>query len=296
MCEPVTMLSTGLKMAGQVQQHNAAASGVKSRNRAKLRNFDEQNRQYDREVLLDNAKWKNDVQVQDVEQDQVYAAMVNQWTERDLQLDRVFAEGDKKIENAITQMYENDYAGTQTGATAARLAGKSAKKLGQYKSKVLHSMMMAKEETAVGKDADRQRAQWDSVKLFERIRFSPIHGRTPMAPELEAGPSKSALILGLATSAVGGFSRAQDLDASKYLKDMGGANEAAGAVTENNWMAGTSSMYSGAGAPNVWSPNAPNLNLGIDYEAMSQNMPTYNAFDASQKIGFQDSSLLSQGT
>ena len=35
-------------------------------------------------------------------------------------------------------MYENDYAGTQTGRTAARLAGKSARELGQYKSEVLH--------------------------------------------------------------------------------------------------------------------------------------------------------------
>ena len=49
-------------------------------------------------------------------------------------------------------MYENEYAGTQTGATAARLAGKSAKKLGQKKSEILHNLMMSKEETAVTKD------------------------------------------------------------------------------------------------------------------------------------------------
>ena len=280
-------------MAGQVQQHNAAAAGVKSRNRAKLRNFDEQNRQYDREVLLDNAKWKNDVQVQDIEQDQVYAAMVNQWTERDQQLDRLFAEGDQKIENAIVEMYENDYAGTQTGATAARLAGKSAKKLGQYKSKVLHNMMMAKEEVAVGKDSDRQKAQWDSVKLFEKIRFAPIHGRTPMAPELEAGPSKAGLILGLATSAVGGFQRAQDLDASKYLKDMGGD----GQVTENSWDAGNvnwtdTSAYSG------WNPNAPRLSMpGSENLNIDSRVNPWQQSSPAQNVGWSlDSSILSQGT
>ena len=281
-------------MAGQVQQHNAAAAGVKSRNRAKLRNFDEQNRQYDREVLLDNAKWKNDVQVQDVEQDQVYAAMVNQWTERDQQLDKLFAEGDQKIENAIIEMYENDYAGTQTGATAARLAGKSAKKLGQYKSQVLHGMMMAKEETAVGKDADRQRAQWDSVKLFEKIRFSPIHGRTPMAPELEAGPSKAGLILGLATSAVGGFSRAQDLDASKYLKDMGGPGE----VTENSWDAGNVN-WTDTSAASAWSPNAPSLSMSGSYnDAMNFDLGSQlNKSLPNTNVGWSlDSSILSQGT
>ena len=40
-------------------------------------------------------------------------------------------------------MYENEYAGTQTGRTAARLAGKSAKKLGQQKSEILHNLMMS---------------------------------------------------------------------------------------------------------------------------------------------------------
>ncbi len=295
MCEPVTMLSTGLKMAGQVQQHNAAAAGVRSRNRAKLRNFDEQNRQYDREVLLDNAKWKNDVQIQDIEQDQVYAAMVNQWTERDLQLDRLFAEGDQKIENAIVEMYENDYAGTQTGATAARLAGKSAKKLGQYKSKVLHNMMMAKEEAAVGKDSDRQKAQWDSVRLFEKIRFAPIHGRTPMAPELEAGPSKAGLILGLATTAVGGFQRVQDLKAPSIGSD-------AGEVTENSWDAGNVNWTdrSGYDAASAWSPNAPSLgvtNLNVDQLDVMSGKIFNQASDPSQNVGwFADSRLISQGT
>ena len=192
-----------LQAGGQIMQHQAAGAGVKARNRARLRNFEEQNRQYNREVMLDNNEWKNEVQVQDIEQDQVYQAMISQWAEQDKQLDKIFAQGDQKIEKAIREMYENDYAGTQTGKTAARLAGEGARKLGQYKSEVLHNMMMAKDEAALKSEIIHQDAQSKSWGLYEKIRFSPIHGHTPIAPELEAKPGMGGLILGLASSALG---------------------------------------------------------------------------------------------
>ena len=202
----------GLNMAGQLQEHSAADSARKGRNRAKLRNFEEANRQYKREVMLDNNEWKNDVQVQDIEQDQVYQSMINQWSEQDQQLDQIFAQGDQEIENAIIKMHENDYAGTGTGKTAARLAGKSALKAGQFKSNKLHSMMMARDTTALRKDMIRDTSQNKSWNLYEKVRFSPVHGHTPMAPELEAAPSKAGLILGLAGSAVQGY---KDFKANK---------------------------------------------------------------------------------
>ena len=133
-----------LNAAGQIHAHNEQGRAVDRSNRNKLLDFKERNENYMREVMLDNNEWKNEVQLQDVEQDQLYQAMVTQWSQQDQQLDKIFAQGDQKIEKAIVEMYENDYAGTGTGRTAARLAGKSAKKLGQYKSEVLHSMMMSK--------------------------------------------------------------------------------------------------------------------------------------------------------
>ena len=213
-----------------MHQHSQADAARKGRNRAKLRNFEEANRQYKREVMLDNNEWKNDVQVQDIEQDQVYQAMVNQWTEQDQQLDELFAKGDQKIEQAIIEMYESDYAGTQTGRTAARLAGKSAKKLGMMKSRELHSMMMAKDTVQLRKDAIRDEAQSKSWNLYENIRFAPIHGHTPMSPSLEAAPSKSSLILGLASTVVGGISdfkdaKAPNIDSGKPDVPAGGSND-----------------------------------------------------------------------
>jgi hypothetical protein len=236
-CEPTTLAvaSTGLQMAGQLQQHSAADAARKGRNRAKLANFEEANRQY--------------------KGDQVYQAMVNQWTEQDQQLDELFAKGDQKIEQAIIEMYESDYAGTQTGRTAGRLAGKSAKKLGMMKSRELHSMMMAEDTVQLRKEAIHDRSQAESWKLYENIRFAPIHGHTPMAPSLEAAPSKAGLILGLASTAVGGISDFKDAQAPKL--GSGKPDQSAGGASDP--------------APTIG--NATNIAAGVEY-ALGQGPPS----------------------
>ena len=189
----------------QVMGHQAEQQAIAGRNRAKLRNFEEQNRLYDREVMLDRAQYRNDMQLEDIKQDDVYRAMVDQWTQEDQKLDRLFAQGDQKIEKAIIKMHESDYAGTQTGRTAARLAGKSAKKLGQEKSEILHNLMMAEEEAQVSKDISYNEATRKSRDLYEQVRFAPIHGPRPRAPEMEPPKSSASLILGLGQTAIGGF-------------------------------------------------------------------------------------------
>ena len=188
---------------GQVAEHNAQNQAIAGKNRAKLRNFEEQNRLYDREVMLDRAQYRNDMALEDIKQDDIYKAMVGQWTQEDQKLNRLFAESDQKIEKAVISMYENEYAGTQTGRTAARLAGQSAKKLGQEKSEILHNLMMSKEESIVSKDIQTEEARSKSRDLYEQIRFAPIHGPTPMAPEMEPKKSSASLILGLGQTVAG---------------------------------------------------------------------------------------------
>ena len=206
MCEPVTMLSTGLGMMGQVAEHNAANNAIAGRNRAKLRNFEEQNRQYDREVMFDRAQYRNDIINGDIDYDTIHRSMVDQWTQQDQQLKELFAENDHNMEKALIEMYENEYAGTQTGRTAARLAGKSAVKMGQERSRGLHNLMMAEEKAITAKDISRSEAEAKTRSTYEQIRFAPVHGLTPLAPEMEPKKSSAGLILGLATSAVGGIS------------------------------------------------------------------------------------------
>jgi hypothetical protein len=203
-CEPTTIAAVA-SGGQQILAHQAENNAIAGRNRAKLRNFEEQNRLYDREVMLDRAQYRNDMALEDIKQDDVYKAMVGQWTQEDQKLNRLFAEADQKIEKAVIEMYENEYAGTQTGRTAARLAGKSAKKLGQQKSEILHNLMLSKEEAAVTKDIQYEEAKSKSRDLYEEIRFAPIHGPTPMAPELEPKKSSASLIFSLGATAAGAF-------------------------------------------------------------------------------------------
>ena len=202
MCEPTIIAATAMQGASQVAAHQAENQAIGYRNRAKLRNFEEQNRLYDREVMLDRAQYRNDMILEDINQDNVYRAMIDQWTEQDMKLNRLFADADMKLEDKIREMYQNEYAGTQTGRTAARLAGKSAKEMGFAKSKILHNLMMAKEEAIISKDTTKSKAEIDSRNFYEEVRFAPIHGPTPIAPELEAKKSSAGLLLGLAGSAL----------------------------------------------------------------------------------------------
>ena len=212
------MLSTGLGMMGQVAEHNAANNAIAGRNRAKLRNFEEQNRQYDREVMFDRAQYRNDIINGDIDYDTIHRSMVDQWTQQDQQLKELFAENDHNMEKALIEMYENEYAGTQTGRTAARLAGKSAVKMGQERSRGLHNLMMAEEKAITAKDISRSEAEAKTRSTYEQIRFAPVHGLTPLAPEMEPKKSSAGLILGLAGSAVGGIADFQASDKPNIFK------------------------------------------------------------------------------
>jgi len=203
---------------GQVAQHNAEGQAVEGRNRAKLRNFDRQNQQYLDEIMFDNVKYENEQIEADIAYDNTYQEMLDQWSQEDRKLDSLFAEGDQKLESAIIEMYESDYAGSQTGKTAMRMAGKSAKKLGQYKSHLIHNMMFAQTDTEARKDAISQKAKKDAHSIYNKVRFAPTVGPTPHAPELEAKPSSAGLILGLAGTAVQGFKDYREFKA----KDFGG--------------------------------------------------------------------------
>ena len=215
MCEPVTMATMAISGAQQVVGHQAEASAARGRNNAKLKNFHRQNEEYKVTANLDNVQYLNDVQEQDADQDRTYQAMLDQWSDTDAQLKNIFKQNDHAIEDAVIKMHENSYAGTQTGATAARLAGKSAMEAGRAKSRALHNKMMAVTDANRQKSKTYTAAKHDSHKLFMDVAFAPVHGFAPAAPELEAGPSKAGLILGLAGTAVQGK---KDWDAFKAKK------------------------------------------------------------------------------
>ena len=192
--------------AGQaVIGYQSEVAGVKARNKAKLKNFERQNVQYLTDAMLDNAQYKQDQIQEDSEQDRIYQGMINQWRQNDQELDKIFSKGHRGIETAIREMHQNDYAGTQTGATAARLAAKSTKEMGFKKAEYVHDMFMAEKSKELKDDSIRDKAQWDSWDMYEKVRYAPIHGHAPVAPMLKAKPSALGAIFGAVSSAAGAF-------------------------------------------------------------------------------------------
>jgi hypothetical protein len=81
--------------------------------------------------------------------------------------------------------------------------------------------MMAKEKAITAKDIIRSEAEAKVRSTYEQIRFAPVHGVTPLAPELEPKKSSAGLILGLAGSAVGGISDFRGSDTFKTRQSLG---------------------------------------------------------------------------
>ena len=206
-------------MANQVAGHQAKVADARGKNNAKLKNYHRQNKEYDVTANLDNVQYLNDVQEQDVQQDLTYQAMLDQWTDTDVELKKVFAENDFAIEDAIVEMHKNSYAGSQTGATAARLAGAPVMEKGRQVARSIHAKMFAVDEANRQKSKTHRAAKNDSYKLFNDVRFSPVHGFRPAKPDMVAGPSKASLILGLAETGYQGYTDFKANRADNVLSD-----------------------------------------------------------------------------
>ena len=233
----------GVQAAGQVAQHGAETSAARGRNNAKMKTCHRQNKEYEVEANLENVRYLSDVQEQEGDQDRTYQAMMDQWSDTDFQLKKLFANEDFAIEEALIEMHEGSYAGTQTGATAARLAGKSAMEAGRKKARAIHNKMFARLDAERQKDRTWRAGKNDSHKLFMDVAFAPVHGFRPAAPELEAGPSKASLILGLANTGISGY---KDFKASGkpniFRKKSGGSSGSSGSSSSSS--SGRRSRYS----------------------------------------------------
>ena len=197
------MIAAAVGVAGAIAQQGAAEDAVRAGNRAKLKNHERNNWNYLSKVTLDNARWKNDVSIADVKFDQAYQNMVDPWSQEDAQLDKIFAKHDFRVEKSIRKMYKNDYAGTQTGNTAARLAGKSAREMGYEQAESLNELMFSEEEVEIRKDVHHREAEYKQWEVYDKIRFAPIHGHAPPPPLLDAMPSRAGMFLNIIGSAFG---------------------------------------------------------------------------------------------
>jgi len=182
-------------------QHGQKKQAVAARNRAKLANFNAENEAYVAQTILDNTQWKNSVQNSEVAIDDIFQSTAKQWEVQDQQMNEIHAKHAFNTIDILTEMYSNEYAGEQTGVTAGRLAGASVRDAGMKLSKSVADVILGKNRTYLNKEIATQNANAKIRDQYEKIRQSPIAGHTPLAPEYEAGPSTSGLMMSIAMSA-----------------------------------------------------------------------------------------------
>ena len=229
MCHPAAIpiaLGAAQFASGSAQasmKYNQQKQKVERGNRAKLKNYEHRVKKWENDHLLNTAAWKDDVLNADQEHDDLYLNMVDQWGQQDRQLDEIFRQGDQKLEQALIESYENDYAGEGSGITAMRLAQQNARKLGQEKSEIVDEMLFNKGTVMDKKYSGQGDTSRRQLTVYNKIRFPPVQGHAPHAPlDLEAAPSKTGMYLEQLDAFIGGASTA----AGGIAPSVGSADDA----------------------------------------------------------------------
>ena len=180
-------------------------AAVRARNRARLLNFRQDNIAYYNDAILNDVKWKNQQQDTQIAYDNIFQQAAEAWRQQDLALEQAQAKHARYNVEALQELYRKEYAGTQTGVTATRLANEGLRKVGMALTKSQRDVMMAKDKSILQKEIIRNDANRRRRAAFQKTWRSPVHGFTPRPPTLEGMPSAAGMILGIASSAVGAF-------------------------------------------------------------------------------------------
>ena len=208
MCNPVTgwqVAQFAVSSAAQVGNYMSQRAGTKARNRAKLLNFRQDNIAYYNDALLKDVQWKNQQLNTQIAYDNIFQQAAEQWRQQDLAIEQAKDKHANYTIEALQEMYRKEYAGTQTGVTASRLANEPIRKVNMAISKSSREAIMAKDKSLLQKEIIRNDANRRRQAAFQKTWRSPVHGWTPIAPTLESNPSTAGMLLGIAASAVGTF-------------------------------------------------------------------------------------------
>ena len=245
MCNPAAQF--GFSAITQVGGFMAQQQAVNARNRARLLNFNEENKRYYRDTILNNVRWKNGLLDAEIAYDNLFQKAYESWRIQDLEIEQARDKHTNNTIDALTELARKEYAGTQTGVTASRLANEGARQVGRALTKSSRELMMAKDKASLQKEIITMDANRRRRSIFQDTWRSPVPGHTPTAPALEGGPSVGLLLAGLGVSALGTVGK----DWFKGAKPpVGGDSFKVGTTDWTNWS--SIDDYS-------------NINLNIDY-------------------------------
>ena len=201
MCNPLVQF--GFSAATSIGGYMANRQATNARNRARLLNFREQNKQYNANVILNNVRWKNGQLDADLAYDNIFQQAAESWRQQDLQVQAARSQHVENTIQALTELARKEYAGTQTGVTASRLANEGTRQVGFALTKSARQLMMAKDKATLNKEIVTADANRRRRKIYQDTWRSPVPGWTPQAPQLEGGPSVALLAAKLGLAALG---------------------------------------------------------------------------------------------
>ena len=204
MCNPA-VASFGVQAAGQVGNFMSQRAATRARNRARLLNFREENIAYYNDVILRNTQWKNDLQDTQIAYDNIFQQTAEAWRQQDLAIEQAHDQHANTNVQLLQELYRKEYAGTQTGVTASRLANEPIRQAGVKLTESMQKAIRVSDEANLRKDILESDANRRRRAAFQKTWRSPVPGFTPTPPALESGPSAGSLVLGLAGAAVGSF-------------------------------------------------------------------------------------------
>jgi len=202
MCNPA-VAQFGFSAATSIGGFMSQRAGVNARNRARLLNFREENKKYYANVILNNVRWKNGLLDADVAYDNIFQQAAESWRQQDLAVEEAKNQHVENTIQALTELYRKEYAGTQTGVTASRLANEGTRQVGFALTKSMRQLMMAKDKSSLQKEIVTADANRRRRKIYQDTWRSPVPGWTPEAPQLESGPSVGLLAAQLGVAALG---------------------------------------------------------------------------------------------
>jgi len=207
MCNPLAALPPlaqfGISAATSIGGYMANRQATNARNRARLLNFREQNKQYHANVILNNVRWKNQQLDTEIAYDNIFQQAADSWRQQDQVIEQARSQHVENTIQALTELARKEYAGTQTGVTASRLANEGTRQVGFALTKSARQLMMAKDKATLNKEIVTTDANRRRRKIYQDTWRSPVPGWTPQAPELEGGPSVALLAAQLGIAALG---------------------------------------------------------------------------------------------
>ena len=243
MCNPLAALPPlaqfGISAATSIGGYVAQRQATNARNRARLLNFREQNKQYHANVILNNVRWKNGQLDADLAYDNIFQQAAESWRQQDLQVQAARSQHVDNTIKALTELARKEYAGTQTGVTASRLANEGTRQVGFALTKSARQLMMAKDKATLNKEIVTADANRRRRKIYQDTWRSPVPGWTPQAPQLEGGPSVALLAAQLGLAAMGTigkdwFKGADPTIASQATAESGKVAQAAATLEQTS--------------------------------------------------------------